>query len=172
MGSTTGNHDSIENIEQIFSKKSNFHRVNSTIFGPWNFIFLNTKYQNYGYGLLEDSELSMLEKELERNSSQFTAVIMHHHPIKVETPLIDNFILKRNKIFLSILNRYKVNLIICGHVHESYSLNYENIYMESGPASCFQFKKGAIELEIEKKIGYKIFYFSENGYNSETKWIK
>jgi Icc protein len=41
--------------------------------------------------------------------------------------------------------------------------------METDPATCFQFKKETTSLEIETRIGYKIYYFSSKNYVVKSK---
>lgn len=167
-----GNHDSINTMQAAFCKQKNFFRTTKFSTSSWDFIFLNTK--NYGTecGLLSDSELSLLNSELMEINSKFIALVMHHHPIEVNTPLIDNYILKNKDKFWDIVNQNNVNLIICGHVHGDYSLRKGTICIETSPASCFQFRKGSMELDIDNRIGYKLYYFSSNSYVTKTRLWK
>lgn len=94
---------------------------------------------------------------------------MHHHPIETKTPLVDNYILRNNDEFWKIVEKYPhVKLVICGHVHGDYHLHHQHIDIEIAPATCLQWKKGAKELDIENKIGYKIYQLNNEGYKAET----
>ena len=164
-----GNHDSIENMQEIFGKQANFIRTNRFTTAIWDFIFLNTKQNGTAEGFISPEDYLSLELELKKSTSKPVALVMHHHPVAVKTPLIDQYILKNNQKLLDLIDDYKVNLVICGHVHGDYSIRYGNAQIESAPATCFQFKKGAEKLDVEPVGGYKLYYFSKDQYVSETK---
>lgn len=165
-----GNHDALSTMEYVFYQKKNFFKGKTLSISHWDFIFLNTKLEGTDEGLLSDGELVFLMSELKKERKNSLALIMHHHPIKVKTPLIDKYMLKNNDVFLDMIHPYKVDLIMCGHVHNDYSLNYGNITIETAPASCFQFNKAAVKLDINYRIGYKVYYFSKDDYVSEAKY--
>lgn len=164
-----GNHDSISNMNTVFCKKDNFFRETMLSTPLWDFLFLNTKDNGKETGYLSSNELLFIHSELKKERKKPIALIMHHHPIKVQTPLIDNYILENNDKFFEIIGQFNVDLIICGHVHNDYSLQHGNIRIESSPATCFQFKKGSVDLAIENSIGYKVYYFSSDSYVAEAK---
>src|SRR5205823_9884650 len=146
-----GNHDDLEKLTVIFQKAKNFNRVNHLTLLNWHFIFLNTKIEGRDDGYLSHSELSMLKDELRSSpADKKIAIVMHHHPTPVGTPLIDNYILKNSKDFWDIVIGTNVRLIICGHVHGDYQLEYNNIMIESSPVTCLQWIKG-IEQALKKK---------------------
>lgn len=164
-----GNHDSISNMHSVFCKKNNFFRETKLSTPLWDFFFLNTKNDGKESGFLSNSELLQLHSELKKERKKPAALIMHHHPIEVKTPLIDNYILENKNAFFEMIGSSGVDLIICGHVHNDYSLQHGTICIETSPATCFQFKKGSTDLAIENNIGYKVYYFSSNAYVAKTK---
>lgn len=167
-----GNHDSVINMHKVFDNKKNFIRGKRVLTDVWDFIFLNTKQEGKESGFLSDNELQFLRFELNKETSKPIALVMHHHPIEVKTPLIDNFILENRDQLLEVIDKNTIHLMICGHVHHDYSLHYGNIPLETSPATCFQFQKGSRELRIENSIGYKIYYFSSTNYVTKTKFFK
>src|SRR5690606_16615934 len=121
-------------------------------------------------GYLNDFELANLKNELTKApSGENIAIVMHHHPYAVETPLTDEYILKNNSDFKTILNGSNVKLIICGHVHGDYSIKENHVTMESSPATCLQWPKGTKSLNIDRRIGYKIYFFNEGNYKTTTR---
>ncbi|WP_419420439.1 metallophosphoesterase [Legionella sp. D16C41] len=166
-----GNHDSITNMHQVFAKKKNFIKGNFLATHLWDFIFLNTKQDGKESGFLLDDELEFLNLELKKERNKPVALVMHHHPIEVNTPLIDKYILENKESFFAVIGQSEIDLIISGHVHHDYSINYNDIYFETSPATCCQFSKGTRELVIENYIGYKIYYFSSSNYVTETKFF-
>lgn len=165
-----GNHDDLSQLEAVFQKAKNFNREICVSLPDWHLVFLNTKIDGRGDGQLSQSELNMLRDEIKVSpADKKIAIVMHHHPAPVGTPLIDNYILKDNKDFWNIVTGTKVELIICGHVHGDYRFKYNNIMIESSPATCLQWEKGSSDLKTDKRIGYKIYHFNRDGYTATAK---
>lgn len=165
-----GNHDNLDQLESIFKNAKNFNRTTHLSLSSWHFIFLNTKIAGRDDGYLSQSELNMLRHELTISPvDKKIAIVMHHHPAPVGTPLIDNYILKNTHDFWNIITGTRTELIICGHVHGDYHFKYNNVMIESSPATCLQWEKGSSILKIDKKIGYKVYYFDQHGYRAIAK---
>lgn len=165
-----GNHDNIRRVEKVFQDAKNFNRNTKLSLSDWYLIFLNTKIEGADEGLLSSSELAMLSNELGISpANKKIAIIMHHHPAPVGTPLIDHYILKNKKEFWDIVTGTHVELIICGHVHGDYQFKHNDIMIESSPATCLQWVKGTKDLKIDKRIGYKVYHFDRDGYRATTK---
>jgi Icc protein len=160
-----GNHDDIACMKRVFSRNKQFIYSQYLSFLNWDLIFINTNK-----GCISEYELQMLREVISASSSvKKIAIVMHHHPTVVGTPLVDNYILENRNEFWSIVTRAQVELIICGHVHGDYKLKYNNIMIESAPASCLQWEKGTKDLKIDARIGYKIYYFGLDGYSATSR---
>lgn len=164
-----GNHDNPDKIEAVFGDNRNFYHTKMLSLPHWDLIFLNTRINDRHDGLLHETELLKLKREIHKNANKRIAIIMHHHPIPVNTPLIDNYILKNNHELWNVIEGSQVELIICGHVHGDYSLKHGNVSIETSPATCLQWEKGSSDLKIVKKIGYKIYYLNSYGYTAVSK---
>lgn len=165
-----GNHDNLAQAESVFMNTKNFTRHLTLSLPFWHLIFLNTKMDGRDDGQLSYSELEMLKHEIKASPvDKKIAIVMHHHPAPVGTPLIDHYILQNAKEFWDIVSETKVELIICGHVHGDYQYKYNNVIIESSPATCLQWEKGTKDLKTDMKIGYKIYYFEQNGYKALAK---
>src|SRR5690606_4542425 len=87
-----GNHDKLGQLETVFQKAKNFNRDTHVSLPDWYLIFLNTAIDNRGEGKLTQSELDILKKKLMMSpADKKIAIVMHHHPAPVGTPLIDNY---------------------------------------------------------------------------------
>jgi 3',5'-cyclic-AMP phosphodiesterase len=165
-----GNHDNIMHMERVFQHTKNFNRAKHLSLSAWHFIFLNTKLEGAAEGYLSQQELAMLNDELVASpAGKKIAIVMHHHPAPVGTPLIDNYMLKNAKAFWDIVTKIKVELIICGHVHGDYTFKHSNIMIESSPATCLQWERGTKDLKIDKRVGYKVYHFGRDGYRATAK---
>jgi 3',5'-cyclic-AMP phosphodiesterase len=163
-----GNHDNALLMESIFQQSKNFKRVHQLSLLNWKLIFINTKSDGIHEGYLSKSELNILRKEI-LSTNEKIAIVMHHHPAKVNTPLVDSYILKNRDEFWEIVSGTGVKLIICGHVHGDYTFKHNNITIESAPATCLQWYKGTTDLKIDHKVGYKVYNFDHYYYNALSK---
>ena len=162
-----GNHDSIETMKHVFDDAS-FIQAKMFRAENWEFIFLNTKKDDTHEGYLSDSELSYFKNELAKiDKKKSVAVIMHHHPIEVGTPMMDSYILINKKEFWDAAAK-RVKLVICGHVHNDYSFQYGTTNIEAAPATCMQWTKGATGLDKENLIGYKTYLFEDGNYSAKA----
>lgn len=161
-----GNHDNFYLMQSIFNYSNNFRYTDSLLISNWEFIFINTK-DDY----IIKPELEKIKNKIIHVKDKKIALVMHHHPAEVQTPLVDYYILKNRDEFWECISNTNVELIICGHVHGDYSLKYNGIFIESGPATCLQWSKGTKEIKIDPKIGYKTYYFQKDQYNAiSTLW--
>jgi len=173
----SGNHDNFKLMQSVFSKYEFFKHKNifSAFFVNWNFIFIDTTITGKDSGYLTKSSLESLSKNLdETNKNTFTALVMHHHPVVVGTPLIDNFILENNKDLWELLRKSQkeIKFIMCGHVHGNYDISINNTRVISSPATCLQWKKGANKLLIDEVSGFTMWEIYPNGkYEYENFFI-
>ncbi|TAK73374.1 MAG: hypothetical protein EPO11_08555 [Gammaproteobacteria bacterium] len=160
-----GNHDNFERMKVVFKDAKNFFQARHLTLPGWNLIFLNTKD-----GYLPDSELALLKNTIATLAGDANiAIVMHHHPAEVGTPLVDHYILQNRNEFWDIITGTQVKLIICGHVHGDYKFKYRDVMIESTPATCLQWQQGTKDLKIDSKIGFKIYYFTPADYTAIAK---
>lgn len=165
-----GNHDCITTMSNVFSENNQFIHTNHFHTDHWAFIFLNTKIDRNDYGFLSDLELDKLRRSLNQNSDKSIAIVMHHQPAPVGTPMIDHCMLQQANLFWEAISSYSVKVILCGHVHGDYSVKYnEQVTIEASPATCIQWVKGSIQPKFENKMGYKIYHFKKNNYVAKAR---
>lgn len=157
-----GNHDDMKimshelNCPRYFQAPAYFKTYDQS------FIFLNTKYKDVDSGYFSDEDKDFIEEVMSRSvKNEKVSLVMHHHPIKTGTPLIDKYILENNEVFWEVMDRHpKIKHIICGHVHGDYTLKRNDVTVHASMASCFQFAKGSEKIAIEKTIGCKLYEFN------------
>lgn len=164
----SGNHDDPEKMQEVFSQYPLFKHVHHLSFGKlnWDFIFVDTVLRGKDCGYLSKQELTQFSKTLNSiDDSNCVAVVMHHHPIPVNTPLIDTFILENSDVFFETINESKrgIDLIICGHVHGNYDIPKDKMRLISSPATCLQWKKGTTQLAIDNTSGFTVWIFQNDG---------
>ena len=166
-----GNHDCVATMTPVFEASKNLRRGDVLDLGNWRFVFLNTQLIGSVAGKLSDKELLRLEGVLTQASSQQKniALVMHHPPVAVDSGLMDSSMLTNaDNLFELLLPYNNVKLILTGHVHQDYSLSYQNIAIETAPATCLQFSKKANDIDIKRQMGCKTFEFTDAGYQAKS----
>lgn len=165
-----GNHDSYLTMLSVFNN-SEYFQLNSYLKTPnCSFIFLNTQHEGFDSGYFHSADQKLIENRLNLSSrDEKFCIVMHHHPIKTGTELIDHYILENTEEFWNVLDRYpNINHVICGHVHGDYTLYRKNVTVHMAMASCLQFKKGMDKMIVENISGCKLYKFTHDSVFSET----
>ncbi len=169
-----GNHDNKETMINTFSQFSSFEYLSTLSFANYALIGIDSCVPDKDYGFLSDTTLQNIKDNIIRFSldNKKCVLVLHHHPVLVNTPLIDDCPLINGNKFMQIVNNYKnVLLIISGHVHNDYKIKInENCIFEASLSTFMQFNYGGkTELDMSSKpFGFKLFEFSNNSYNSKT----
>ncbi len=165
-----GNHDNYKKTKEIFKKNKLFNHRRYLKTKHWDFIFINSCIEGKDYGYLNENEIKYIDSYIKKcNQEKDICIVMHHHPIPVDTPLIDEVILKNYFEFLEKIKKYpSVKLIMCGHVHGDYSITYNSIKIETSHATCFQWLKGTNQIEIENYAGYTVYKMGKNFFKKFT----
>ena len=171
-----GNHDKHQNMRTVLSSVNYFNELKQTHFHNWHIITANTVKEPNDDGFMTSESLTQLRTALldaKTKPNEKVALVMHHHPVSVKTPLIDDYILKNNNDFWQTIKEVDcpIPLIITGHVHNDYIVYENNTEIITCPSTAFQFPKDVIEFTVEKTIGFNIWYFSENTYEKETVYL-
>lgn len=168
-----GNHDNKDNMIKTFSQFPNFEYLNCYSFENYVLVGIDSCVTGKDYGFIAENEMNNIKRILEKLASENKKciLVLHHHPVLVDTPLIDDCPLLNSKEFLELINNYKfVNLVVSGHVHNDYKIQLnENCYFESSISTFIQFNRGGItETDMSSDIfGFKIITLQENNYHSE-----
>ena len=166
-----GNHDLKSNLILTFSDNQMFIHLDEILFKNWVFIGLDSCIEGKDFGNLSDSELKKAEiaidkaKKLNKNC----AIITHHHPLYVGTPLIDDCPIINGYDLVNLIEKNNhIKLLITGHVHNRYSIRIgNNAFLETGFSTFAQFQYGGSNelTDIDKdNYGYTYYDLSENSY--------
>lgn len=106
------------------------------------FVFLDTRY-----GELEEGQLNWLEARMKAHPS--SVVVMHHPPILVGQPFMDNNYALRNTGRLAEIFRAAVVPVhvFCGHYHSGKTVQQGNVVVHLCPPTSFFIKPHAEEFE-------------------------
>src|SRR5476649_1574002 len=158
-----GNHDDPDHLAFIFNGSAAVNPIDRLCMDKWRFIAVNTVQAGKDGGWLSAPERNRLEQQLLDYKNVNIALVMHHHPVPVGIPLVDECrLLNGSEIIELCQSRSNIRSLICGHAHTQYSERQNRCLISVGPATCFQWRLGANAIETEKKSGFNLLEFAED----------
>ena len=165
-----GNHDNAELVKRIFplydiQATGHFQLQN------WQFILLDSSCKGTPNGHLTEQELTLLDKALaSRNSSNgdiHSLVITHHPVFELDSGWIDKQSTSNaEELFKHLSDKPNVQGILCGHAHQAYERQVQQIKVIGSPATCpRQFKPLAEEFAVDEDVtaGFRCLTLHSNG---------
>ena len=101
-----GNHDSIKEIKKCASigkVKSELYFVDDN----WIYFMFNTKKDNSPNGFLKQDEIDIFTDMLRKNEDKYFMIFLHHHPVEIGSPTMDQMIIENSKILLDLIKQNK-----------------------------------------------------------------
>lgn len=168
-----GNHDDRNLIRKVFPNcvENDEGPINFSIStDSWQLFGIDTHVPGQLYGNVSNETIEWLKKILERNRIKPTIIFQHHPPIHVQTKWIDTLGLKNSDIYIEILKQHpQIHIISCGHVHQEFSGNLDDISVLTSPSTGLQFKKDTDMLECDPlPPGFRIFSLNDDNWNSQV----
>ncbi len=159
-----GNHDNLLTLQQnltgdpIDSEK--FFQV-----GSWQFILLNSVIPGRTDGELSETQLTQLDQQLQKTINLPTVVALHHHPLQIQSEIMDQYCLQNAPEFLLIISRYpQVKFVIFGHIHQEFQQKYQDVDYLGTPSTCLQLLPQQPEIVIvQTPPGFRLFYLNADG---------
>lgn len=111
---TMGNHDRRAGFEAVIGE-----RVRSVDVRGVRFLLLDSSVPGFGYGRLDDAQLSWLRERLAVPAPAGSVVVVHHPPVPARTPLLHALELQHPEQLLDACAGGDVRAILCGHYHHS-----------------------------------------------------
>jgi Icc protein len=108
----------------------------------WHFVVLDSSDPGNISGRIDDAQLLWLEQTLQHYPNQPTFVFLHHHPVPLGIPWLDELMLQDSPPLIGLLRRAPgVRGVFFGHVHHQCHLSLDNLQFASVPALSFQFSE-------------------------------
>ncbi len=136
-----GNHDMPHVISEALGKDSPLLEKSLQL-GRWKIILLNSCLEGHIYGLLPQSELDFLSRELRQADADGSHILIavHHNPVPVAAAWLQNHSLKNSAELLAVTDRHKsVRCILFGHIHQDFQHERNQVLMLGAPSTCIQF---------------------------------
>jgi len=159
-----GNHDNPDMMNAIMTANGH-HTVKFIKAGQWQIILLESTLIGEHRGELSNAELRFLHDTLEKNASEHCLIAVHHHPVFIDSPWMDEMVLTNAEDFLNIVDDFNnIRGIIWGHIHQEFELERKGVSLLGTPSTCLQFKPKSDAFALDKKSpAYRKLKLESNG---------
>jgi len=124
-------------------------------------------------GMLQQGELEFLDQQLHAHKQKHVLICLHHPPVSIGSPWMDNMGLRNPDAFFSIIDKYNhVRIVLWGHIHQEFHGQHNQVKLIATPSTCVQFQPEADSyIKDMKSPGYRILKLFMNG-ETETEVIR
>ncbi len=152
-----GNHD-IPTLMQphLVAQDANIHAELRQAFGGWHMLFLDTSKPQHSDGHLEAVQFEHIAAQLAAlKPSEHALVFMHHHPLPIGSPWMDQQGLQQTTAFWQMIDRHpQVAGIAFGHIHSEFATSHtldsgRTVAVWGTPATCVQVKHIDHDLRLD-----------------------
>ncbi|WP_341501866.1 3',5'-cyclic-AMP phosphodiesterase [Gallaecimonas sp. GXIMD4217] len=135
----------------------------------WQLVLLHSQVPGKTFGELGEEELALLEACL-ADDSRHTLVVLHHHPLSLDSRWLDQHILHDGQALLARLARHdKACAVLFGHVHQEVDSMVQGVRLLATPATCVQFQAGSQDFALaELGPGYRRLCLKADGTIATT----
>lgn len=132
----------------------------------WRFILLNSSFNEQPSGKLEQADLDWLAGLLnQQDDEKHTMIVLHHHPIPMQSAWIDQHMLQDADAFWDVLTGHDHVKVICfGHVHQDVDETHHDIRVLATPSTSIQFKPKCDDFTVDAlPAGFRWFELAADG---------
>jgi Icc protein len=157
-----GNHDKMQNLNQIFAD----NLLTSFKFGDWEMLSIDSVQVGKISGFVSQTALKKLDNSLTNSSAKHIILALHHPIVPMNSTWDDALSLENPQDLLRLLNRHsKMRMVVFGHAHEASEFVRDSLKIISCPSTALQFTH-------KKGIAFNEFNLQNNGtINHLTRWI-
>ncbi|KMN81276.1 hypothetical protein VK98_14230 [Chromobacterium sp. LK11] len=169
-----GNHDAAPLAAEVLGRYDFMRPLERLETADWLLLALDSVRPGTDDGHIDERAAAAFRQGLAgaEAAGKRCAVLLHHHPAAVGTPLLDSCMLQDTERFWELMAETpRLQLLLCGHAHGDYRLEARGVALEVCPATCFQWRKGTAELDTVDARGYKLLAFDAAGFRSQTVMI-
>jgi len=158
-----GNHDSRENMAVACTGLD--HAEPIVDLGDWVIVLLDSIVPERVYGLLPESQMTLLSDALTKYADKHVLVTFHHHPIPMGSRWIDQIGVRNRDALKALLHKHNnVKAVVCGHVHQESDQMIDGVRYMSTPSTCVQFKPKGQDFGIDPLgPGYRKLVLNHDG---------
>lgn len=151
-----GNHDARKPFREVMLGESNPlpQPLSKTfIHGDCRIILLDTLDEGRVTGAIDSAQLVWLKDILSSNDGRSIVVCMHHPPVVLGVPWLDDLMLQDADQLLDVLDANEsVKMVLCGHVHHDFCIERRHYSVYTCPAVSVQFRKEPLPSPAERPL--------------------
>jgi Icc protein len=158
----SGNHDQIENLNQVFSEQL----ISKFSLGNWEIITIDSTQTLDNSGYVTKKALDQLAQDLQNSVAKYNIVALHHPIVSMQSDWDDSLSLENADELFNVMNKYpKIKAVLWGHAHQASEFDNNDVVLISCPSTALQY-------DNETRIGFNHYRLHDDGkleYN--TQWI-
>lgn len=137
---TPGNHEDPAVAASVLNAPP-LQMCGSATLAGWRLVLLSSHVSGNDSGWLPDHEIERLDRELAAAAGQHVLVCVHHQPLPVGSPWLDDVGLRNASDLHETLARHRREArgVIFGHVHQAFDSTHAGLRWLGAPATCAQF---------------------------------
>jgi Icc protein len=176
-----GNHDDPLAMRELLPAP--FEHGGHRDFGRWRLVMLDSQLIGETGGALAPAELARLDAVLADAQSdtpgttpQHALVVLHHHPVPMQSAWLDTIGLDNAAEFFAVLERRRARVrgVLWGHVHQEFDAERKGIRLLGTPSTCVQFAPQCDEFALDTRPpAFRTLTLHEDGrIDSRVHWVQ
>lgn len=169
-----GNHDDVDAINKVFGFNWLKNKVDYSFdLDNWFFYFIDSSEYPKEGGYVTSDQLSNLSIALKNNQNKPTVVLLHHHPLKINSLWMDKMLLNLTNEFNEIIEKNsQVQAVLFGHIHQVFEKVLGKTLYASAPSTSFQVKSNTEIFTLDKLIpGFRLIELDGENFTSKVVWV-
>lgn len=151
-----GNHDNRAALKEVFPECCELidGRTNFTVrVGNWQLIGLDSHIPGEVPGLVGEAQIERTRTMLRESDDSWMAVFIHHPPVDVGSPWLDEIGLQDANELLQLVSEFdRVRLMCCGHIHQESAHFAGGTSILTSAAVGPQFRPRTVESTIDVNL--------------------
>ncbi len=158
-----GNHDD-SSLMRTELKGSTICVTDKATIGQREFVFLDSSFKPLdnqhplGSGRIDNRGMAHLKQQLRKANDPI--VVVHHPVIPVGADWMKAIRLENDADVMSVLRKYRVRDVICGHGHDGITATQQGITQYMAPSTAYGFDHFINEYNRSEKVGLSRISFS------------
>lgn len=121
----------------------------------YRIVVLDTLDEGQVPGLIDDEQLAWLDGTLTAHGETPTVILLHHPPLPVGAPWMDELMLREADRVLKIIDTHPwVRWVLCGHVHHTFRIERGHWTLFTAPSVSIQFRKEPLPPPAERPYSF------------------
>jgi Icc protein len=146
-----GNHDVRPLMREVLTQNA-FAYCETIDSGAWRIICIDSCETGVAAGRVSPAELRRLASLLREPPAEHVMVALHHPPLRVGTPWLDEVgLLNGEELLAAVSDDPRVGLVVFGHVHQAFDAERGSLRILGTPSTCRQFEVGSESFAVDDR---------------------